>query len=229
MTDLLKKYLLIKWWFPLLFFLISCLTLYLTIGWTNRIISEYFFWLTAVILFISTIWQFTDGKWYLSILQFSVLIVPTVAFAGLLILGQILNEKSEPREWTKNNMIGLIQEKTDLKLSENFKIITDSVQHTEGAFDSDYSYELIIEYQELEEIQIKEQIKNSVLFDTINTRYNPKSVWKIIDSKTDKGIWTYYNNGFEFLHCDNHKNRPEPFYFTIDTLKNKIELNLQHL
>ena len=48
-------------------------------------------------------------------------------------MGNILKENSEPREWTKIDMIELVNEKTDLILSENFEIITDKVKHTEGA------------------------------------------------------------------------------------------------
>jgi hypothetical protein len=126
-------------------------------------------------------------------------------------------------------MTGLIQEKTDLKLSENFKVLIDSVEQTEGALDSDYSYDLTIQYAQLIEKNIVAQISNSVLFDTIKTTNYADPIWDIIHSKTKKGIWARNKVGFEFLHCDNDVNRPEPFYLTVDTLTNRIELNLFHL
>ncbi len=136
---------------------------------------------------------------------------------------------SKSNESTKTNIVELIKTKTDLELSENFEIIKDTVEHTEEAFDSDYSYELTIEYKESDSKNIKEQILNSKFFDTINSTNYADPIWEIIDSKTNKGIWTYDKNGFEFLHCDNKKNRPEPFYLTVDTITKRIELILIHL
>ena len=155
------------------------------------------------------------------------LTVITLFFALSLFL--ISCHKSKSEEWTKADMNHLIQEKTDLKLSENFNVIIDSVEQTESALDSDYSYRLTIEYNQLMEKNIVEQITNSILFDTIKTNNYADPIWKTINSKTEKGIWTSEKKGFEFLHCDNEKNRTEPFYLNVDTLTNRIELNLTHL
>jgi hypothetical protein len=126
-------------------------------------------------------------------------------------------------------MTHLIQEKTDFKLPKNFKVLLDSVEQTEGALDSDYSYALTIEYNQLMEKEIVKQITNSIFFDTIKTSNYADPIWDEINSKTEKGIWASKKNGFEFFHCDNDKNRAEPFYLTVDTLTNRIELNLSHL
>ena len=136
---------------------------------------------------------------------------------------------SKNNELTKTSVVELIKEKTALELSENFEIIRDSVEYIEGAFDSDYSYQLIIEYRKTESKNIVKQIINSTLFDTINSTNYADPIWKIIDSKTDKGIWSSNEKGFEFLRCDNEKNISEPFYLTVDTTTKRIELNLTHL
>jgi hypothetical protein len=155
------------------------------------------------------------------------IIINTILVVLSLVL--ISCKKSKSEEWTKADMIHLIHEKTDLKLPKNFKVLLDSVRQTEGAFDSDYSYALTIEYNQLQEKEIVKQITNSLLFDTIKTSNYADPIWDEINSKTEKGIWASGKNGFEFFHCDNEKNRTEPFYLTVDTLTNIIELNLSHL
>lgn len=132
-------------------------------------------------------------------------------------------------EWTKADMVQLIHKKTDLSLPDRFKVLLDLATHTEGAFDSDYSYQLTIEYDKLVEQEIINQIIESPLFDITNaTNYNDP-IWELIQTKTQKGIWSHQENGFKFLHCNNAINRPEPFYLTVDRITNKISLNLTHL
>ncbi|SNR42158.1 hypothetical protein [Flavobacterium sp. ov086] len=154
---------------------------------------------------------------------------PFITILSALLLVLISCHKSKSDEWTKANMTHLIQGKTDLKLPKNFKVLLDSVEQTEGALDSDYSYALTIEYNQLMEKEIVKQITNSILFDTIKTSNYADPIWDEINSKTEKGIWASKKNGFEFFHCDNDKNRAEPFYLTVDTLTNRIKLNLSHL
>lgn len=123
----------------------------------------------------------------------------------------------------------LIEDKTNLKLSNDFTVLLDSIAHTEEAFDTDYSYYLIIEYHPLMEKNIVEQITTSLLFDTIQSSNYADPIWELIHSKTEKGIWASSKNGFEFFHCDSDLNKGEPFYLTVDTLTNRIELDLTHL
>ena len=231
----LEKYFLKKWWLPILLVLVICILFIIGIKYNNSIlrpISKIFLYIAIVIAVISCFWQFLNGKWYLAILQFIgflILIGSVLSFEVIVAFNRIDNKLSNSQSSNPQEISSLIKKKTDLELENNFIILKDDIKHTEGAFDSDYSYELIIKYQDFEKHKIKNQILNSILFDTTNTRYNPKSIWKIINSKTDKGIWTYSKYGFEFLHCDNDKNRPEPFYIRVDTLTNRIELNLMHL
>jgi len=126
-------------------------------------------------------------------------------------------------------MTNLIKEKTDLIINENFQILEDSVIHTEGAFDLDYTYNLKIKYDQKAEKNIVEQITNSMFFDTIRILNYADPIWKFINLKTEKGIWAIEENSFQFLHCDNEINNREPFSLEIDTLTNKIDLTLIHL
>ena len=132
-------------------------------------------------------------------------------------------------ESKKPEISKLIEDKTNLKLYDDFTILLDSIAHTKEAFDTDYSYYLIIEYHPLMEKNIVEQITNSILFDTIQSSNYADPIWEVIHSKTEKGIWASRENGFNFFHCDSNLNKGEPFYLTIDTLSNGIELDLIHL
>ncbi|GAB1858451.1 hypothetical protein MHTCC0001_32880 [Flavobacteriaceae bacterium MHTCC 0001] len=114
-------------------------------------------------------------------------------------------------ELAKDRIEPLIKEKTDLIIPKDYKILKNLIEHTEGAFDSDYSIGLTIEYLESDEKIITEQILKSMISDS------------------DKGSWRKFENGFDFEHNNNEINIAEPFYFKVDTLNNKIELNLRHL
>lgn len=105
----------------------------------------------------------------------------------------------------------LIEEKTDLIIPEDFKVLENLIEHTEGAFDSDYSIGLTIEYKQSDEKKIVEQILKST------------------ELESNKGSWKKYDSGFNFEHNNNEINRAEPFYFKVDTLTNIMELNLSHL
>jgi len=138
-------------------------------------------------------------------------------------------KKTESIKSQKPEISKLIEDKTNLKLLDDFTVIVDSIVHTEGAFDTDYSYYLIIEYNPLIEKNIVEQITSSVLFDTIQSSNYADPIWEVIHSKTEKGIWASTENGFNFFHSDTNPNKAEPFYLTLDTLTNRIELDLTHL
>ncbi len=115
--------------------------------------------------------------------------------------GELAIERIEP----------LIIEKTDLIIPNDFKVLRNLIEHTEGAFDSDYSIGLSIEYLESDEKHITEQILKSMTLES------------------EKGSWKKFKNGFDFEHNYNEINEAEPFNFKVDTLNNKIELDLFHL
>ena len=210
MTETLKKYLVTKWWIPTMLFGISFILIMNGSLFQNNIFGFFTLILFGFILLISSIWQLLKGRKLIGLLQLSILTLPFLLigfmaylFAGIMdkVDGELSRERIEP----------LIIEKTDLNIPKDFEILENLIEHTEGAFDSDYTIGLKIKYQESEEKQITEQIH------------------KGINSKSEKGIWKSYANGFNFEHSENEINRAEPFYFKIDTLSNTIELNLMHL
>ncbi len=204
MTELLKKYLVIEWWIPVLLFIIS-IFLFL-----NTDFGFYILIFSGFLLFISTIWQLFKGKKLIALLQFSILIIPMLFFGFMIYLFAGMMDKPDG-ELAVNRIEPLIKEKTDLIIPKDFKVLKNLIEHTEGAFDSDYSIGLKLEYKESDEKNIIEQILKSA------------------ELESDKGSWKKRNNGFDFEHKYNEINRAEPFYFKVDTLNNKMELNLSHL
>ena len=210
MTEILKKYLVTKWWLPILFFGISIIIFISDIILPNTDFGFYTLLFFGLVLLISTVWQFFKGKIVIGLFQLSILVTPFLIlgfmvylFAGMLNKpdGELALDRIEP----------LIEEKTDLIIPKNFEVLENLIEHTEGAFDSDYSIGLTIEYKESDEQNIVEQILNSA------------------DLESNKGSWKKYDSGFDFEHNNNEINRAEPFYFKVDTINNKMELNLSHL
>lgn len=210
MTEILKKYLVTKWWIPILLFGISII---LFISGAILPSTDFGFYLLVFFgftLLISSVLQFFNGKILIGFFQLSFLAVPILfigfmayVFAGMMNKpdGELALDRIEP----------LIKEKTDLIIPKDFEVLENLIEHTEGAFDSDYSIGLTIEYKESDEKNIVEQILKSA------------------ELESDKGLWKSYAKGFDFEHNHNEINRAEPFYFKVDTLNNKMELNLSHL
>lgn len=210
MTELLKKYLVIKWWIPLLFFGISFIIFITGIILPNTDFGFNLFAFSVLILIISSIWQIIKGKKKTGFALLSTALTPIFALGFMVYL--FAGTMNKPYEKLASERIEpLIREKTDLTIPNDFEILENLIEHTEGAFDSDYSIGLKIKYQESEEKHITEQIYNG------------------IKSKSEKGIWKRNLSGFDFEHNGNEINRAEPFYFKVDTLSNTIELNLMHL
>ncbi|TRZ43150.1 hypothetical protein [Robertkochia solimangrovi] len=210
MTELLKKYLVIKWWIPLLFFGISFIFFITGIILPNTDFGFNLFAFSFLILLISSIWQIIKGKKKTGFALLSIAITPILALGSMVYLfagtmnkpdGELALDRIEP----------LIKEKTDLIIPKGFEVLKNLIEHTEGAFDSDYSIGLIIEYKESDEQNIVEQILKSA------------------EMESDKGSWKKYESGFDFEYNYNEINRAELFYFKVDTLNNKMELNLSHL
>lgn len=210
MIKILKKYLVIKWWIPLLLLGVSFILFIKDTILPNTNFSLYLLLFSALILFISSIWQLFKGSKIIGFLQFSVLVIPTLFFGFMIYLFAEMMYKPDSKLALKN-IEPVIKEKTDLTIPKEFEILKNLIKHTEEALDSDYSIQLTIKYKEAEEKYITEQILEKM------------------DSKSEKGIWKYCENGFDFEPSENENNRAEPFYFKVDTLSNKIELNLFHL
>ncbi|CAM1361057.1 membrane hypothetical protein [Tenacibaculum litoreum] len=210
MTEILKKYLVTKWWIPILLFGISIVLFISGAILPNTEFGFYSLVFFGAVLLISSVWQLFKGKIIIGFLQLSILGTPflflgfmTYLFTGIMNKpdGELVLDRIEP----------LIKEKTDLIIPQDFEVLENLIEHTEGAFNSDYSIGLTIKYKESDEKNILEQILNSA------------------ELESDKGSWKKYDNGFDFEHNYDEINRAEPFYFKVDTLNNKIELNLSHL
>lgn len=210
MTELLKKYLVVKWWIPLLFLGISLIIFLTGIILPNTDFGFNLFAFSVLILLISSIWQIIKGKKKIGFALLSTVLTPIFALGFMVYLfAGTMNKPNE--ELALDRIEPLIQEKTDLIIPKDFEVLKNLIEHTEGTFDSDYSIGLTIEYKEADEKNIVEQIL------------------KRAELESDKGLWKNYANGFDFKYNNNEINRAEPFYFKVDTLNNKMELNLNHL
>jgi hypothetical protein len=210
MTELLKKYLVIEWWIPILFFGISIFLFLNDIILSNTDFGLYLLIFSGFVLLISTIWQLFKGKKLVALLQFTILMIPILFLGFILVVFAGMMDKPDG-ELALDRIEPLVEEKTDLIIPKDFVFLENLIEHTEGAFDSDYSIRLTIEYKESDEKNIVEQILKSA------------------ELKSDKGSWNKYDSGFDFEQNYNEINRAEPFYFKVDTLNNKMELNLSHL
>jgi len=228
MILILKKYLVQIWWIPLLVFVLSIILLFTDAIFPNSGFTLFLTYLTGFILFVSCIWQFIIGNKLIALFQFSTLVVVIMIFGYIIYIISIMFDRPDS-SLSETRIQSLIKNKTDFIIPKDYEVSKNLIHHTEGAFDSDYSIELTIKYQSSEEKYIVEQIINSELFDITKTQNYTDPIWTKINDNTEKGIWSKKENGFNFLHCDNDKNRSEPFYFEIDTLNNIIELNLSHL
>jgi hypothetical protein len=210
MTEIIKKYLVTKWWIPIWFFGISIILFMSGTILPDSDLGFYILIFFSIILLISSIWQLLKGKAKIGFFQLSILAIPFIFFAFIAYLfAGITNKPNE--KLALENIELLIQDKTDLIIPKNFEVLKNLIEHTDGAFDSDYSISLSIKFEESDEKNILEQINKSA------------------EIKSNKGLWKKYKNGFEFEHNNNEINSAEPFYCTVDTLNNNIKLILNHL
>lgn len=210
MTEILKKYLVKKWWIPIFLFGISIILFISGAILPNTDFGFYSLVFFGIILLISSIWQLFKGRILIGFFQLSFLAVPILFFGFMAyVLVGMMNKPDE--QLALDRIEPLIKEKTDLIIPKDFEVLENLIEHTEGAFGSDYSIGLTIEYKESDEKNIVEQILKSA------------------GLESDKGSWKKYDSGFDFEHKYNEINRDEPFYFKVDTLNNKMELNLSHL
>jgi len=166
--------------------------------------------LSGFILLASSIWQLFNGSKTIGFLQLLVLAMSILYFGFVIyVMFSIFNKPNS--KVALERVEPLIKEKTDLIIPKKYEILKNLIEHTEGAIDSDYSIKLTIKYEESDQKYVVQQILNQ------------------LNSKSEKGIWKPYENGFNFKHSGNENNRAEPFYFQVDTLANSMKLNLSHL
>ena len=133
MTEIFKKYILIKWWIPLLLFIFSSLIFLGLILSTNTIllnISDFFFLFTIFLLLVAGIWQLIKGKWYLGLLQLGTLFVGVIGLifiaTFMTMFGPDTDTFADNLELPKNVKL---EKPLDLRMGKNFKgIRPDSVQ-----------------------------------------------------------------------------------------------------
>ncbi|WP_047788547.1 hypothetical protein [Tenacibaculum mesophilum] len=210
MTKILKKYLVTKWWIPILLFGISIILFISGAILPNTDFGFYLLIFFGFVLLISSVLQFFKRRILIGFFQLSFLAVPILFFGFMAYMFAGIMNKPDG-ELALDRIEPLIEEKTDLIIPEDFKVLENLIEHTEGAFDSDYSIGLTIEYKQSDEKKIVEQILKST------------------ELESNKGSWKKYGSGFNFEHNNNEINRAEPFYFKVDTLTNIMELNLSHL
>lgn len=116
---------------------------------------------------------------------------------------------------------------TGLELdTAQFKVLTDSIHHTDGAFDSDYTWYVKIKFAENYFSPLKDKIRYSPYFDL--ARYEYDGNWKKIDTAQITGIWCIDSAEFRFVQKPINFN-PEPIYLTVDTINRILDLTLMHL
>jgi len=125
MIEILKKYILQKWWLPLLLFILSSLVFLILIPSTNTILldlSDYFFLFTVILLLNAGIWQLIKGKWYFGLLQLGSLFVGVV---GLIIIATFMSMFGPDTDTFADNLELPKNVKLDypieLRMDENFE------------------------------------------------------------------------------------------------------------
>ncbi|MDC7998016.1 hypothetical protein [Gilvibacter sediminis] len=214
MIKFLEKYLITNWWIPILLFGISMLHFIFAPMLTGSGFGFYLLAIFSGILLISAVVQFFKGRIFIGLFQIAFIAVPllflglvTYVFVGF--VGQL--ESIGNNQLAYDSIQPLIEEKTDLVIPDDYEVWENTIQHTEGAIDSDYSLELTLVYNDWDEAAIMRQI-----------HYHS-------ELESEKGVWKKYNDGYDFIHHNNEINRAEPFYFKVDTVLNEITLNLSHL
>ena len=153
MLEILKKYLVLKWWIPTILFGISIIILLTETIFPDENSRFYTMIFFAVFLLVSIIWQFFRGKIIIGLFQLSVLAAPFL-FLGLLVFMFAGVMDTPDGEVAVDRIELLIKKKTDLVIPRDFVVLENLIEHTEGALDSDYSIKLKIEYQEIDQKKV---------------------------------------------------------------------------
>ncbi|WP_158977220.1 hypothetical protein [Cellulophaga sp. L1A9] len=124
MIEFLKKYILQKWWLPLILFLLSALTFRIFISSTDKTLlnlSDSFLLFTICLLLIAGIWQLIKGKVHLGLLQLAILFIGVV---GLIIVSTFMSMFGPDTDTFADNLKlpeNIVLEKPlDTKMGENF-------------------------------------------------------------------------------------------------------------
>jgi hypothetical protein len=116
---------------------------------------------------------------------------------------------------------------TGLELdTAQFYVLKDSIHHTEGAFDSDYTWYVKIKFTDSYFSPLKDKIRYSPYFDL--ARYEYDDNWKKIDTTKITGVWCIDSAEYRFVQKPLNFN-PEPIYLSVDTINRILDLKLMHL
>ena len=125
MKEKIKKYVLIKWWIPILPFILAALIFIGLISSTNHLllnITDYSLLSSVVLLLIAGIWQLIKGKWYLGILQ---LVVLFFGIAGLIFIATFMSMFGPDTDTFADNLTVPdnveIEYPVDLRMGKNFE------------------------------------------------------------------------------------------------------------
>jgi len=137
------------------------------------------------------------------------------------------SSKNEEPYNSKLSIQNEILSKTDIKLdTTKFTVILDSVENTEGAFDSDYTWLVKIKFENNYFENLKKVIKSSTRYNTIQSEFDEN--WKGVDTSKIKGIWYLESRLYKYVEKPKDYNS-EPTQIRIDTLTRKLDLILSHL
>ena len=134
MINFIKKYVLQKWWVPILFFCIFAIFSLLLIASTNNLlyrIVDYSFLFFICLLLIAGIWQLISGKWYIGLLQLATLVIGIVGLGIIISLitffGPDIDVFADNLELPKNVALN---EPVDLEMRGNTEL--DSISKNES-------------------------------------------------------------------------------------------------
>lgn len=86
MREFIKKYLLEKWWIPLLMFVLGISILGAPFSYSKIALQNflnYYILFTILLLLISSVWQLIIGKWYWGVIQLLVILVGSATLVSI--------------------------------------------------------------------------------------------------------------------------------------------------
>ena len=107
-----------------------------------------------------------------------------------------------------------------------FMVLLDSIHHTEGALDLDYTWYVNIRFENDYFEDLKRTIRTSADFNALTEQFDPN--WSSIDTSNIKGVWYEHATLLKFAQKPREFN-PEPIDLSVDTLTKTLDLRLIHL
>lgn len=151
---------------------------------------------------------------------------PLFAFSIFFILLSCDNARDIPYN-SKLSIQYDIEKLTDIRLdTTQFEVLLDSIHHTEGAFDLDYTLYVKIKLSDECFATLKDSITSSSNFNKIQYEWDKN--WIKIDTANIKGVWNFNNNNYQFIQKPLDFN-PEPYTLSIESNTKIMSIELIHL